>query len=199
MKTKEIKPQPEYRWIPEYNEMYAISRNGIIISYFHSIPRVLANFKTKNNYIAVTLYEKQPSGKTVKRQRIIAHLLLLTYGPPKPTPKHKVKYKDGNGLNISLSNLEWTTKEEIMRTVINKIKKTMNKRRRKQIIIVVDGRNNADKLIKDSTAKLQDKNEVKRKQRPYLVFSEEGYEEWKTKGYNDPQNLNAEYRDEIVR
>jgi hypothetical protein len=166
-----------------------------------SEPKLLHTFKTKNGYIAINLYRKHARGDSynAKHLYIVAHLILLTYGPPKPSPKHKVRYIDGDRTNISLSNLVWISKEEIMRTIINKIKKTMKRRERKQIIIVVDGQNNASDMIKDSVIKLIDKNEEKRKKRPYLVFSPEGYEEWKTKGYIDPRNIDAEYRDEIIR
>lgn len=167
-------------WIPGYESSYRIDPNGTIYSYHpHRDTSILKSFFTKNGYIAVNLYNKPVEGKQFKSQKIVAHLLLLTYGPPKPSSKHKVNYIDGNKTNISLKNLAWISIEDIMRKVINGIKDNLKRKPRTQIIVVIDGLNNANSLLKTNTRRLKDRNKGNKK-RNYLVFSPSGYEQWRT-------------------
>ena len=181
------------KWIKGYEKLYKITPTGSVISYMESKPRVLSNFYTTTGYIAVNIYPTHNSANTTKKQKIVANILLETYGPPKPTPKHKVRYIDGDRTNIKLSNLTWVTQQELSTINFEKIRSKM-KKPRKPVIVVIDGVNNAGKLLKDNIQYVIDKNPTKTKKRDYLVFTPEGYEEWKTKGYNDPANQDAQYR-----
>lgn len=48
-----------------------------------------------------------------KREGFYIHLLvMMAWGPPKPSPDHEVNHSDGNKLNNDYRNLEWSTRLE---------------------------------------------------------------------------------------
>ena len=177
--------------------MYKISPDGEILSYMiKGNPRPLKTFTLKSGYIATNLYPGHRNtylSQKIIKQKIVAHLVLLTFGPPKPSPKHKVRYVDGDRSNINISNLVWATQKDISTILMTKIKDKM-KRPRKQVIVVIDGMNTAGNLLNENISRIIDKNDKKKKKRDFMVFSPEGYDQWRTKGYIDPETTTAEYR-----
>ena len=75
--------------------------------------------------------------------------------------------------NIDISNLAWTTQAEIARKTLNRIKHSMNRRPKRQIVVVINGRNHASTLLGTN---LMDYMDTRRPtKQDFLVFSPEGY------------------------
>ena len=166
-----------YEWIPGYENMYKISEYGDVVSFVRKTPKFLKRFPVGKGYIAVTL--KLAKGETKRlRHKIVANLVLQAFGPPKPSPLHKTHYKDGNVQNIHISNLEWRSKEEIMRETINRIKGSMKRKDKTTIIIVIPGRNEASRLFSHQIFPVDTGVPFNK---GYLTFTDKGFEEWRNK------------------
>jgi len=117
----------EFKFVPGYGNRYAISRNGNIISYACKNPIFLKKLTHKHGYMMVALYDKE--GIKYHKGgvfRTVGSVLMDTYGPPKPSPKCKVIYIDGNRKNLNLDNLRWGTQDEIMKIMTNKRLENLN-------------------------------------------------------------------------
>jgi len=185
MITEENMPKlpPNQKWIPGYAGLYSITRKGDVFSYSLSTPVKLSHFPSgAKGYPSVNIYKPKPYDESVidynkSKQHVVANLVLRTYGPKPPSPKHsRVLYKDENVKNIDISNLAWTTQADIARKSINRIKKTMNHKHKRTIIAVINGYNNASQILGSSMGAWIDtgrplKNDV-------LVFTSSGYEQW---------------------
>lgn len=124
--------QKSLRDIEGYEGRYKIAEDGTIFSFIHPKPFEMKHIINKKGYIVIGLYhENEAKAKLYS----IASLVLQTWGEPKPSPFHKVGFKDGNRDNIHIDNLYWISKEELMQKTINRIKSTMNKRERLPVII----------------------------------------------------------------
>ena len=191
---------PFLKWIPGYRGLYAISRKGDVYSYSVSTPRKLVIFSSGlKGYPTVNIYKPKPYDEHVieynkSKQHVVANLVLRTYGPPPPSPDHsRVLYKDENVKNIDISNLAWTTQADIARKTLNRIKHNMKRKRKRQIVVVINGRNHASTLL--GTNLMDYMNTQRPTKQDFLVFSPEGYLKYMIeKGYTDPSILNAEYR-----
>jgi hypothetical protein len=183
----------EFRWIPGYVNYYKISAYGDVASFTRNKPRIMKTFETANGYIAVNLMI--PSNRDNKvRQKIVAPLVLETFGTPPPTSQYRVKYKDGDTTNIHISNLEWQSKEDIMRNNINKIKHMIVRRKPIPIVIFTEGRNHACKLLNHNIGYNIDS--FKPSKEGYYIFSPDIFLEF-YKGYKDPSTYGTvSYRQE---
>jgi len=179
-----------YEWIPGYVSIYKISQYGDIVSFTRTKPYIMKTFKTNNGYIAVNLMIPSNPYNLV-RQRIVAYLVLETFGSPPPTNQHRVKYKDGDTTNIHISNLEWQSKSDIMRNNINKIKHKLVRRKPRPIVIFTEGRNHACKILNHGIGYNIDT--FKPTNEGYYVFSPEAFFEF-YKGYKDPSLMNTSFR-----
>lgn len=43
------------------------------------------------------------------RSRAVHQLVMEAFGPPKPSPKHIIRHRDGDSFNAHISNLRWGT------------------------------------------------------------------------------------------
>lgn len=168
---------PEYRYIPGYDKKYAITKDGCIVSFWHTKVRIIKIFLLSGNYWACCL---SSIDKRTNRTRTIASIVMDTWGPPKPTPKHKVNFIDGDRNNYKLDNLEWMTKSEIMSKTMNRIKGAMKKRPHKRMIIVIDGYHEISRILGHSVQPHMNKG--KKTKWGYYVFDEKGYAKWKLLG-----------------
>jgi len=91
------------RWVPGYENLYAVTDTGDIYSYHWGTPR-----KRK-----VSLYSKRyPSislSKNKKKESDSVHRLVLKAFVGDPPKGHECRHLDGNQMNNRLSNLEWGT------------------------------------------------------------------------------------------
>ena len=164
----------KYKTIPGFDNRYAISKDGEVVSYVNTKPKIMKHITLKSGYIVVNLHKLNNKGKPLVRS--VSFLLLSTWKGPRPSPKHKARFIDGNPKNLSLSNLEWATSNNIMSDTLNKIKHTMRRKKRKRIIIVSDGIAATGKLLRSSVQYVIDTGEP-----TYLgfyAFTEEGYAKW---------------------
>lgn len=97
-----IRRPVEWRAIPGYEGLYSITRDGRVWSHIKKLWRKL--HIANSGYITVNL-------KVKGRQRtlFIHSLVLLTWGPPRPSLEHEVNHCDGDKLNNIVTNLEWMT------------------------------------------------------------------------------------------
>ena len=99
--TEEINEVPidleEWKFIPEYNDLYRISKEGQIWSIRH---KKLLKYRMDQKKPKVCLKDKKQSAKLVHR------LVAQTYIPNVNNHEY-VLQRDGNPENVSLSNLEW--------------------------------------------------------------------------------------------
>lgn len=100
-------PNEQWKVIKGFELLYQISNYGRIFS--HNRRKILRLSKA-SGYWGVNLYKKQNG----KRVRIFysAHRLLALAFIPNPENKPQINHKDGNKLNLKLSNLEWNTSSE---------------------------------------------------------------------------------------
>ena len=174
---------PFLKWIPGYRGLYAISRKGDVYSYSLSTPRKLVIFSTGHKgYPTVNIYRPKPYDEHVieynkSKQHVVANLVLRTYGPPPPSLDHsRVLYKDENVKNIDISNLAWTTQADIARKTLNRIKHNMKRKRKRQIVVLINGYNTAAKLLGSTVGTYIDKGKPFKED--LLLFSPEGYEKY---------------------
>lgn len=158
----------ELRYIPGYNNLYACTRSGIVVSYWFKNPKILKNLVHNKGYIVVGLYDQQGVHKKGGVFRTVASILLETWGTPKPTPAHKIEYIDGNKKNIDLSNLRWKTQSEIS--------KKERKSRQKPIILYFNSITEACRIMKHNVQ--FNKNKGRKNQAGYMVFDISGFNKW---------------------
>lgn len=90
---------------PIWSNFYEIStygrirnkRNGHILTVSHG----------NRGYCNVTL-----KAAPLKWCGTVHRLVLNTFGPPQPSPKHECCHNDGDGSNNKISNLRWGTRKE---------------------------------------------------------------------------------------
>jgi len=120
----------DIRPIPGYEGLYSVTADGRVRSHGRIIhrnypidrPRThptdvmqlperwLKPGRTMHGYLTVSLINTE----RVQRTHPIHQLVLLTWGPPKPSPFHEPNHKDSDRTNNSLENLEWVTRRENM-------------------------------------------------------------------------------------
>ena|SRR5882672_11165563 len=119
---KELRPIPGYRWL------YSITRDGRVFSHGRTVrhntsrtgfqnlkPKWLKSTLNKNTgYFYIGLYKHRDDRERLHelRNHYIHVLVMMVYGPKKPSKKHQVNHKDLNKSNNSLSNLEWATSQQ---------------------------------------------------------------------------------------
>lgn len=122
-----IKRPVEWRAIPGFEGRYSITRDGRVWSHgLHANqygptrkkPRWLGRYLANSGYLFVNLRINP-----VKRAGVfVHHLVLLAWGPPRPSPKHECNHKNGVKTDNHISNLEWATREEQVRhAVVNQL------------------------------------------------------------------------------
>lgn len=85
---------------------YFITKSGTIVSYCHGKRKQLKPYINSSGYLMVSLSN---------RKKLCIHKLLAVHFIPNPENKKQVNHKDGNKLNNTLDNLEWTTPSENMK------------------------------------------------------------------------------------
>lgn len=167
-----------FKEIPGYLGRYKCSKQGTVISFCDRIPKVLKHICLKNGYTVVNLY------LTAKKSYLesIAKIILLTWGPELPSPAHnKVQFIDGDKKNINLENLRWTTKAEIMKRNIEKIKhRKFSRRKRREIFILISGVNLACNIL--HTNVVSRINTGMKFNDNILIFNEEGIKKYLDRG-----------------
>lgn len=108
-----LKPDIEYRFVPNYENMYVITNYGDIISFRFGKLKILKHIRLKTGYHFITMYTLTDKHK--RRGRLVAHLLLEAFNIQRPDSSHVVHYKDGNKNNLHISNLEWSTRSDVMK------------------------------------------------------------------------------------
>jgi len=109
---KKVKCKP----IKGFEKLYKICSNGVVISIGKKITknngveqerkeRVLKPI-LKDGYLRVVLY------KNNKPKKFYLHRLVAEYFKPNPELKKEVNHINGNKLDCSEENLEWTTRSE---------------------------------------------------------------------------------------
>jgi hypothetical protein len=167
-----------FKEIPGYLGRYKCSKQGTVISFCDRIPRVLKHICLKNGYTVVNLH------LTAKKSYLqsIAKIILLTWGPEPPSPDHiKVQFIDGDRKNLNLKNLRWTTKAEIMKRNIEKIKhRKFTRRKKREIIIIIEGVTLACDIL--HTNVVPRINTGKKFNDNILIFNEEGIKKYLDRG-----------------
>lgn len=175
--------------IPGYDGRYKISKDGKVFSFFPD-GRILElkQYFGKSGHKIVSLHYS--GGKDFNPKsfvKTIASLILEAWGPPKPGSEYRATFKDGDKNNVHLDNLKWGTKSEIMTKTLSRIGMTMNRKPQKRVIVVIDGINNANKILNYRVNFIMDKGYKNRD--GYLVFSPEGYEKWKNNGCGNAEDV----------
>lgn len=110
-----IRRPVERRAIPGFAGRYSITCDGRVWShagivkngpgYRYRKGRWLKSHPIPNGYLQIAL------GKAEKKY-YIHHLVITTWGPPKPSDRQEVNHIDGNKRNNIIANLEWVTRLE---------------------------------------------------------------------------------------
>lgn len=98
----------EWRTIEGYDGQYEVSRNGKVRSNNYMGKGKTREMKPWNNggYLRVTLTRNK------KKSNRLLHRIVAEAFIPNPEGKPEVNHKDGNKLNNSADNLEWSTRKE---------------------------------------------------------------------------------------
>jgi hypothetical protein len=97
IETEELKP------IPGYHGRYSITNNGRIFS--HKNLKYLVTSKNWHGYEQINLLSRDG-----KRRNEYIHRLVASAYIPNPSKYKEVNHIDGNKLNNTVENLEWTTR-----------------------------------------------------------------------------------------
>ena len=96
----------KWKDIPGYENVYECSPCGIIRRKENK--RKLSYTKVGYGYLTVRL-----SNLPVKRERpYVHHVVMNTFGEPKPFPKFEIDHIDRDKTNNCISNLRWVTHQE---------------------------------------------------------------------------------------
>lgn len=96
----------QWKWIPGYVDLYAISSNGRIISFCKSKGRILCQ-KTSNYGYKLITFRKDGVLRT-----FIVHRLVAKAFVPNPHNKSIVNHINSNRADNRATNLEWCTSKE---------------------------------------------------------------------------------------
>jgi hypothetical protein len=163
----------EYRPLKGFEKKYFIASDGEVKSFYQGKYIIIKQIVNKGGYRVVNIHDRRTKTKAI---HTVASLVLETWGPPKPSKEHKVLHLDCNKLNCNIENLAWGTKADIMRRTVNKIKKTMRRRAKKRIIIVIEGQGEAARILRFNYGHLMNTGKVNRA--GFRAFDEKGYEKW---------------------
>jgi len=163
-----------FRTIKCLTDKYKISKKGNIISHYFDPPTMLKRQVTKTGYVIANLRGYYKNGK--KSVVPVSQLVMETWGTPRPSPQHKITYKNGDSTNVNINNLVWATRAEIMSKTITRIKKTMRKKEKKTIIVVCEGLKNIHNLPR--TINKGYLNTGKKQKKCYYIFTPEHFFTW---------------------
>lgn len=105
----------EFRPLPGFEDLYAISEYGVIIR--TGKPKkggpdkrdfALSNRPNGQGYLLCSVLDKSGKGRTVFVSKAVC---IAWHGPP-PSPQHQAAHLDGSRTNNHYSNLAWKTREE---------------------------------------------------------------------------------------
>lgn len=97
----------ELRDIPGFPD-YKASTSGDIVSFVKRTPHVLHRGHDRDGYPTTTL--RSPDGRA--RKLLIHRLIAAAFLPPRPSPRHEVRHRDGNKENSAPDNLMWGTQKD---------------------------------------------------------------------------------------
>ena len=104
--------EEEYRWIPGYEGEYKVSNMGNVMSYKYSSPRLMRPTANSCGYLQVPLHKKGKL-KRMYVHRLVAMLFVSGFAEDK-----EVNHKDYDKTNNTYTNLEWVTKSENHKHII---------------------------------------------------------------------------------
>ena len=105
---------------------YYVSEDGRIYKNGNEIARS----KMSRGYLSCSLYlEKGKRATTFYVHRVVAEVYI-----PNPMNKPLVNHDDGNKLNCSVSNLEWSTHKENSQHSVTKLRKEMGERHSRAVV-----------------------------------------------------------------
>lgn len=109
--------------IKDFEGLYSVDKNGNVFSNITTASRregMIKPFLNNSGYLRVNLY--YPNGKSSKKY---VHRLIAETFIPNPENKEVVNHIDGDKLNNSVNNLEWSTQSDnIKHSYRNNLQKT---------------------------------------------------------------------------
>jgi hypothetical protein len=113
----------EWRPIPGWQGVYSVTRDGRVWAHggkFHKKgadfgARWVAFVADRHGYKRVWLRDPITLKAAKGRPYAVHQLVLLAWGPPRPSPEHFPNHRDFNPSNNHISNLEWATQRENIR------------------------------------------------------------------------------------
>lgn len=100
----ENEPGEEWRKLPYWP--YLVSNHGRVYG-LNSEKIVKSKRNNRSWYLGVTLNQFGHH-----RHAMVHDLVMVTFGPLKPSSKHEINHKDCNKGNSHIDNLEWVTRQE---------------------------------------------------------------------------------------
>lgn len=96
-----------FKWIEGFERRYAVSRDGVVLSFVTTKIRKIRPYRSGKGYRKVTLFDA--NGKPVK---LFVHRLVATAFIPVVEGKPYVNHIDGVKDNNKVNNLEWCNASE---------------------------------------------------------------------------------------
>lgn len=101
---QELYEGEEFRWVPNYENLYLVSNYGRIYSFYRE--KFLSAQEVGDGYLNVELWKDRVGIK------FYVHRLVLFTFIGEPDNDEECRHLDGNSYNNCLDNLEWGTKLE---------------------------------------------------------------------------------------
>lgn len=186
-KNQKIVPEEydlsSFKPLKHYEDLYLINKKGTVISLIRREPHFMRIFPNKHGYLVTSITERV--GK--RCQKSLGFLIYSTFGPPRPSKQHRVRYIDGDKTNLSMSNMEWESVTDMMYRLNvdnDRFNGTSRKPRKKLILIYPDGhieQHEGINYVRDYLHKAVAFNidTFKARRDGVLVFSPTGFEKYK--------------------
>ena len=90
--------------LPGLSHLYLISEDGRVLS----LKKMIFVKPSVNSVGHSMVHLSSDNPQTLPSHwHMVSRLVIFTYGPPPPTPKHEVDHIDEDKLNCHISNLRW--------------------------------------------------------------------------------------------
>lgn len=131
------------KWIKNYENLYSISKDGVVTSYVHKKPRKMRNDIDKDGYFRIVLC-KNKTRKKYFVHRLVAQTFILN-----PENKPEVNHKNGIKYDNRVQNLEWVTRKENEIHAYKNGLANSNGAKRHNSKAVIQLSKNSDKIIRE--------------------------------------------------